>query len=177
MTPDKQTGPNYSDIARIVMERAHSARKGVELIGQLIAEHGESTYGGNSHLIADAKEAWVVIQFAGGKGLWVAERLGDDAIRASRPGYITEVPIAHPDHPDFLYSENFVSFAEEQGWYATGAFNANEIYGDGKGRWQGVQWIESEMQARARQSGKIALADVMWALRTPKLTGDTAGYG
>ncbi len=107
MTPDKQTGLNYSDFACTVLERARSARDGVELIGQLIAEHGESTYGGNSHIIADANEAWVVIQFAGGKGLWLAERLGDDSIRASRPGYIGEVPVNEHEHPDFLYSENF----------------------------------------------------------------------
>ena len=50
-------------------------------------------YGGNSHIFADSKEAWVMIQFAGGKSLWVAERLGPNTIRASRPGYIEEIPI------------------------------------------------------------------------------------
>src|SRR6056297_3306139 len=70
MTPKDQTGPNYSDLARIVVERARTAREGVELIGTLIATHGYSTYGGNSHMIADPDEAWVVIEFAGGKGLW-----------------------------------------------------------------------------------------------------------
>jgi dipeptidase len=69
MTPRDQRGLNYSDLARIVVERTRSAREGVELIGRLIAEHGEATYGGNSHLIADADEAWVVIEFAGG-GHW-----------------------------------------------------------------------------------------------------------
>ena len=177
MTPADQTGLNYSDLARMVLEQAKSAREGVELIGDLIAQYGESSYGGNSHLIADANEAWVVIQFAGGKGLWCAERLGDDAIRASRPGYIEDVPIDEPDHPDFLYSENFISFAKEQGWYSSGRFNANNIYGDGKGRWEGVQWIEAEMLSRASRPEKISLSDIIWALRTPKLTGDTAGYG
>lgn len=177
MTPKDQTGPNYSDLARMVLEQAKSARDGVKLIGDLIAQYGESSYGGNSHLIADTDEAWIVIQFAGGKGLWCAERLGDDAIRASRPGYIEDVPVDEPDHPDFLYSDNFISFAKEQGWYSSGCFNANEVYGDGKGRWRGVQWIEAEMLARANQPNKVSLRDIIWALRTPKLTGDTAGYG
>ncbi len=177
MTPKDQVGLNYSDFARIILERARNAREGVELIGQLIAKYGESTYGGNSHLIADGNEAWVVVQFAGGKGLWVAERLSDDSIRASRPGYILEVPIHEPNHPDFLYSTNFVSFAQEQGWYSEGVFDANNIYGDGKGRWQGVQWIESELTSRANRPEKISFPDVIWALRTTKLTGDTAGYG
>ena len=92
LTPKDQTGPNYSDLARFVIERAKSARAGVELMGQLIADHGESTYGGNSHIIADSEEAWVVVQCAGGQGLWAAERLGPDSIRASRPGYILNIP-------------------------------------------------------------------------------------
>ncbi|MCZ4292327.1 C69 family dipeptidase [Hoeflea alexandrii] len=177
MTPKDQTGLNYSDLARIVMERATTAREAVEICGALIAQHGEATYGGNSHLFADADEAWVMIQFAGGKGLWVAERLGADAIRASRPGYVFEVPVDQPDHPDFLWSENFVGFAREMGWYEGGRFDANAIYGDGKGRWEGVQWIEAEMRARAARPDKIGLADVIWAVRTERLTGDTAGYG
>ena len=177
MTPKDQAGFNYSDLARTVLERATSARDAVELCARLIAEHGEATYGGNSHIFADADEAWVMIQFAGGQGLWVAERLGADSIRASRPGYVLEVPVGEPDHPDFLYSPNFVSFAREQGWYDEGPFDANAIYGDGKGRWDGIQWVEAEMQARAARPEKIGVEDMIWAVRTEKLTGDTAGYG
>ena len=33
------------------------------------------------------------------------------------------------------------------------------------------------MKKLANRPGKIKLKDVMWAIRTPKLTGDTAGYG
>ncbi len=93
LTPAEQTGPNYSDLARIALERARTAREGVDLMEDLIAAHGYSSYGGNSHIIADPDEAWVVIEFAGGLGLWVAERLGADSIRASRPGYIGEIPM------------------------------------------------------------------------------------
>lgn len=57
MTPKDQTGPNYSDLARIVVERATTAREGVDLMAALIAEHGYSDYGGNSHIIADPDEA------------------------------------------------------------------------------------------------------------------------
>lgn len=180
MTPPTQSGPNYSDLARLVLERARTAREGVELIGRLIAEHGYSDYGGNSHLIADPDEAWVVIEFSGGQRLWAAQRLGADSIRASRPGYIGEIPVGQPGHPDFLYSPNLVSFALAQGWFdpaTTAIFNVNTVYGDGKGRWDGVLWIEAEMRRRAAAPGKISLADMMWAVRTEKLTGDTAGYG
>ncbi len=188
MTPSDQSGPTYSDLARIVLERARTAREGVELIGQLIGAHGESTYGGNSHLIADADEAWVVIEFAGGQGLWVAERLGSDAIRVSRPGYIGTIPADFADqsarsaqsaHPDSLGADHLVSFAVEQGWYTPdeGPFDVNAIYGDGKGRWAGVAWMEEELARRAAAGDGITLADVMWAVRTERFTGDTAGYG
>lgn len=180
MTPTDQSGPNYSDLARIVVERARSARDGVELIGALIARHGYSSYGGNSHLIADPEEAWVVIECAGGQGLWAAERLGPDTIRASRPGYIGIIPVHKTDHLDYLYAPNLVSFATSQGWYdpdGSADFNFNDIYGDGKLRWDGVTWIEDEMASRAARPEKISIADMMWAIRTSRLTGDTAGYG
>ncbi|MEC5293091.1 C69 family dipeptidase [Aurantimonas sp. C2-6-R+9] len=177
ITPKDQTGPNYSDLARIVVERARSAREGVALIGSLIASHGYSTYGGNSHIIADPDEAWVVIEFAGGLGLWVAERLGDDSIRASRPGYIGVIPEA-PD-ADFRFPPHFISTARQRGWYdpSEGPFDVNRIYGDGKGPWVGAVWIEEEMHSRASRREKIGLADVFWSISTERLTGDTAGYG
>lgn len=179
MTPADQRGLNYSDLARAVLERARTAREGVELIGELIARHGEATYGGNSHLIADADEGWVVIQFAGGRGLWVAERVGSSGIRVSRPGVIGEVPDDFSGHPDFLGSPHLISFAVEQGWHdpADGPFDANRIYGDGLGRWEGVRWVEEQLAMRAARPERIGLADLIWALRSERLTGDSAGYG
>lgn len=177
MTPPDQTGPNYSDLARLVLERARTAREGVELIGATIAAHGYSCYGGNSHMIADPDEAWVVVEFSGGKGLWVAERLGADAIRACRPGHVGLIPV-EPD-ADFLFPEHFIDFAVEQGWHdaAAGPFDVNRVYGDGRGAWAGAAWIEAEMRARAARPEKIGLAAVVFAIATGRLTGDTAGYG
>ncbi|MCL5776813.1 C69 family dipeptidase [Limibaculum sp. FT325] len=177
MTPPDQTGPNYSDLARLVVERARTAREGVELIGALIAEHGYSTYGGNSHLIADPGEAWVVIEFAGGKRLWAAERLGPDSIRASRPGYIGAIP-AEPD-ADFLFPAHFHDVAADLGWWsaAAGPFDVNAVYGDGKGRWDGVERVEAELRERAVRPERIGIEDVFWAISTGMFTGDTAGYG
>jgi len=178
MTPKDQAGPTYSDLARIVVERARTAREGVELIGALIAEHGYSTYGGNSHMIADPEEAWVVIEFAGGRGLWVAERLGPDSIRAARPGHIGVIPAAPDD--DFLFPAHFFDTAIERGWHdpaAGGPFDVNAVYGDGKGPWAGVRWVEREMRERAARPEKIGLEDMFWAISTERLTGDTAGYG
>ncbi|RVO67777.1 dipeptidase [Sinorhizobium meliloti] len=180
MTPRDQTGPNYSDLSRIVLERAKTAGEGVKLIGDLIARYGHTTYGGNSNIIADANEAWVIIQFAGGQGLWAAERLGDNAIRASRPGYIEEIPFEDQTSSDFRHSTNLFDFAISQGWYDPNSgdkFNVNKVYGDGKGKWGGVSWIEGELTALSKRPQKITVEDIIWAIRTERLTGDTAGYG
>ena len=177
MTPKNQTGPNYSDLAKIVLERAKSAREAVTIVSNLIKKYGESSYGGNSHIFADSKEAWIMIQFAGGKGLWAAERLGPNSIRAARPGYIKEIPIEEKNNPDFLYSKNLIRFCKNKRWYSNGPFDLNKILGDGKGRWEGVKWIEKKIKKLAKEPGKIKLKDLMWAIRTPRLTGDTAGYG
>ena len=96
MTPNPQHGLNYSDLSRIAMERAHSAREAVEIVGGLIDKYGYATYGGNSHFFADAKEGWVLIDFAGGQRLWIAERVGPDEVRMSYPGYIEDSPARFP---------------------------------------------------------------------------------
>ncbi len=189
MTPDPQGGgPNYSDLARIVMERAHSAREAVEIVGGLIDRFGFSTYGGNSHLFADADEGWVFINFAGGQGLWAAERLGPDDIRVSRPGYIDEFPLGFKDHPDYMASDNFISFAIEHGWYDpdSGApFNVTEVYGQDERpgvptaqlipkNHLGVHFIEDSLRNLGH---KVTLEDMVAVVRTGNVTHDSAGYG
>ena len=178
MTPKEQTGPNYSDLARIVLGRATSARHAVEIVGDLITKFGYSTYGGNSHLFADCNEGWIVIEFAGGQGLWIAERLGPDEIRVSRPGYIGEIPMNFQDDSNYLGSPNLIEFATAQGWFDPSddkPFNVNSVYGDGQMQWQGVAWMHAELTKRAKN--RITLKDMMWAIRHPELTGDMAGYG
>ncbi|MFC1509643.1 C69 family dipeptidase, partial [Candidatus Omnitrophota bacterium] len=177
MTPNPQRGPSYSDLSRIAMERAKTAREAVEIIGGLMDKYGFSTYGGNSHLFADPDEGWIVINFSGGKGLWVAERLGPDDIRVSRPGYIGDIPLDYKEHPDFMGSDNLVSFAIGQGWFdpASGEpFNVNKIYGDGNMRADAVVMIEERLRKLAPN---ITLRDMIDTVRTPEITRDSAGYG
>jgi dipeptidase len=184
MTPRPQRGPQYSDLARIALERARSAREAVEITGALIDRHGYATYGGNSHLFADAREGWVMLELAGGRGLWVAERLGDDDVRVSYPGYIGEVPRGYRDHPDFMGSANLISFAVAQGWWDPDAgepFDVHRVYGR-----QGVPMrsppgkavtpatLEAELRAKAPE---ITLRDLMALVRDPRIADDEAGTG
>ena len=184
MTPRPQRGLQYSDLARIVMERATTAREGVRIIGALIDEHGFATYGGNTHLIADPNEGWVVWQLAGGQGLWIAERLGPDEVRVLYPGAIGEVALDFGDDRDFMASDNFITFAEEQGWFdrASGEpFNAARVYGR-----QGIKDYRDPglklMSAAALEAELLGMAPVseieLTALaRDPRIVDDDAGYG
>ena len=175
MTPNPQRGPNYSDLSRIVMERATSAREAVEIVGRLIDEHGYSTYGGNSHLFADADEGWVLLDFAGGQGLWIAERLGPDDVRMSYPGYIDEIPLDFEQHPDFMGSHNFVSFAVEQGWFDPAAgkpFNVTEVY-----RTPEVRWPRREVEAELKEAAPITLREMLDFVRDRRFSKDSTGYG
>src|SRR5262245_10505107 len=177
MTPRPQRGLNYSDLSRIAMERARTAREAVEIVGALIDKYGYATYGGNSHLFADRNEGWVLIEFAGGKGLWVAQRLGPDEVRVSRPGYIGDIPLDFQKNPGYRGSSNLITFAVEQGWYdpKSGApFNVNKVYGDGKMRHEAVAMMEERLR---KLGGKIRIEDVMAAVRTTEVTRDSAGYG
>ena len=175
MTPIPQTGPNYSDLSRIVMERARSAEEAVEIVGELIDTYGYSSYGGNSHLFADADEGWVLINYAGGQGLWVARRLGPDEVFMSYPGYVGEIPLEFETDPDFRGSENFIDFAIEQGWFdpaSAGAFNADLIYGTGS-----VRYPRTEMEKELRDAAPVSLRRMLDAVRDRRISKDSTGYG
>ena len=191
MTPNPQRGLNYSDLARIALERARTAREAAQIVGSLVEEHGYATFGGNSHIFADPTEGWIVLEFAGGQGLWVAQRLGADDIRVFRGGYIGEIPLDYRTHPDYMGSENLISFAVEQGWYASQSgdggpteepFNVHAAYGvDRQPNLEGSQ-IRTEameyMEAWLRQrSSRLTLQDMMEAVRSPVITRESAGYG
>ncbi|MHA3725018.1 C69 family dipeptidase [Leucobacter sp. HY1910] len=194
MTPQDQSGPQYSDLSRIAMERAGSAREAVEILGELIDEYGYTTYGGNSHLFADENEGWVFIEYAGGQGLWAAERLGADEVRVSYPGYIHEFPVAavSGNDPDFLGSANLVSFAQQQGWYdpsTDASFNLQTVYqepfpteafdiGDVADAQDPAPYRHPvSLEAEFAQLAPAKLEDVMRIVRDPRWSDDRSGYG
>ncbi len=183
-----QTGPQYSDLAKAIMERATTAREAVEIIGALIDEHGFSTYGGNSHLIADANEGWAFINYAGGQGLWVAERLGADEIRVMYPGYIHDFPVNHQEHDDVMASDNFIDYAREQGWWdgEGESFNVQEVYGqpfpaDDPGDFYPAFYTAGRNPpAREKELNEMAplsLEDMLAYVRDPRWSTDFSGYG
>lgn len=187
-TPAPQRGPTYSDLSRIAMERAHTAREAVEIVGGLIDRYGYTTYGGNSHLFADAHEGWVLVEMAGGQGLWAAERLGPDDVRVSYPGYIGEFPTT-PD-ADHLSSPNLVSYAAERGWWRPGTpFDVQQVYGTPfPGRPVPVGGVADpadpspyrhppSLEEEFRRLAPVTLQDVQRIVRDPRWSDDRSGYG
>jgi secernin len=183
MTKRPQRGPQYSDLARLVLERAKTAREGVELIGALIAKYGYSTYGGNTHMIADANEGWVVWEFAGSAGLWAAERLGPDQVRVLYPGYIESFPRDFRSNPDYMGSENIIQFAVDHGWYDPGSgrpFDVFKAYGDqhAKARDGGFAYMsQAALEAAALAMAPVSERNLMDRVRDKRITDDHAGYG
>ncbi len=188
-TEDPQTGPNYSDLSRIAMERATTAREAVEIVGSLIDEHGYSSYGGNSHLFADENEGWVLVDYGGNQGLWAAERLGPDEARVSFPGYLNPFPADFRDRPDeYLASDNFVDFAVEQGWFDpenNDAFDPQEVYAGWHPNEREVTETHpwgNNVQAQLEQEladdlAPVSLPDMLAYIRDPRWSHDRSGYG
>ena len=185
MTPTPQEGPQYSDLARLALERATTAREAVELIGRLIEEHGYSTYGGNTHLIVDPNEGWVVWEFAGGQGLCAAERLGPDEVRVLYPGYIEDFPTEFANDPDYMGADHLVDFAVEQGWYdpeGGAPFNIFEVYGsqqEGReARTGGFKYVtQAEIEENLEGVVPVSEDEMMTAVRDHRIADDEAGYG
>jgi dipeptidase len=184
MTPNPQHGSSYSDLARIALERAGTAREAMEVVTKLIDTHGYTTYGGNSHVFADADEGWVVLEFAGGQGLWVARRLGPDEIWMNWRGYhgfgyVQDLPANWRDHPGYRASANFESLAVERGWYDSGAgkpFNVIDVYAleDQYTEYTAREARDVEAGLRAA-APKVSVGQLMKVLRS---TGrDSSGYG
>ncbi len=184
MTPNPQRGLNYSDVARIALERARTAREAVNVAIDLIKRHGDFTYGGNSHVFADSNEGWVLLTFAGGKGLWVARRLGPDEVWLNwrgytGSGYVQTLPADWKTSPDYLASDNFVSFAQEQGWYKPEPgvpFHVIKVYSREYRR-----AFPSDEEARSVEAAVRAAApkvDVQVLMEQLHRTGrDSSGYG
>ncbi|SDH73649.1 Dipeptidase [Alteribacillus persepolensis] len=190
MTPEPQRGLNYSDLARIAMERAATAREAVEITGELINTYGFATYGGNSHLFADKDEGWVMIEYAGGQGLWAAERLGPDDVRVSYPGYIHHFPVDFQNNDNYMGSDNIIEFAREQGWWNPDTdhpdyMNLQDVYGEpfpGEGvdkaddHFTAVR-VPPEREEELKAMAPVSLEDMLALVRDPRWSNDRSGYG
>jgi dipeptidase len=119
-------------LRRLVMERARTAREGVQVIGSLIEQFGYNS-SGRTMMVCDANEGWLVAMVNGKH--WVAQRVPDDMVAAISNTYsIREINLKDPKN--FLGSPDIIDYAIRRGWYdpAGGPFSFEEAYADRKAR-------------------------------------------
>ncbi len=99
------------DYVRLVLERAENARKGVEIITELLSIYGQGGncgfdkpfYYDNSYLIADRNEAWI-LETAG--KAWVAKPIADYGNISNRLSIRTEATQGSQDVKKDFYRHN-----------------------------------------------------------------------
>lgn len=114
-------------LARLMAERASSAREAVEIAGRLVEIYGYYS-SGRSFAIADNKEAWL-LQIVSGKH-WVAQRVPDDQVAVVANCYTIET-VNLKDKNNFMGSEDLVDYAVKRRWYQPdrdGPFNFTRVY-------------------------------------------------
>lgn len=119
------------------LQRAKTAREGVQVMGELAEEYGYSD-GGETLILSDGEEVWIFDICGSGPlwtqgsdkagAIWAARRLPDDHVvvcaNRSRIGVID-----FDDDENFMYSSNVREFAEDMGWWKDGEeFNFSVIY-------------------------------------------------
>jgi len=115
----------------LVLERCHTAREGIKLLGDLTEKYGARK---DTYMVADPTEAWLYEEFRG--CLWAAVRVPDDC-------FLVEANTLRIDHVDYNDSNNFmgaknlVSFAVENDLYDPQSkipFNPAKVYAQQKGK-------------------------------------------
>ncbi len=110
---------DYGSLIYITLQRARSAKEAIDVMTQLVADHGYAS-GGESFTIADPEEAWILEMIGKGgrsKGaVWVACRVPDDCISGhANHSRIHKFPLN--DKKNCRYSPDVISFAREMGYY------------------------------------------------------------
>jgi dipeptidase len=110
---------DYGSLIYITLQRARTAREAINIMGELVAEHGYYS-SGESFSIADPNEVWIMEVIGKGPGkngiLWVARRIPEGYVSAhANQARITTFPLNDPEN--CLYADDLVDFAREKGWY------------------------------------------------------------
>ena len=119
-------------LCKLMLQRCSTAREAIRTAGELLKEYGWCD-GGECLTIADKNEVWHLEIVGPGKGkvgaVWAAQRVPDDHISVNaNASRILEINFKDKDY--FMYSDNVVSVAEENGWYnkKQGAFRFAYAY-------------------------------------------------
>ncbi len=125
--PELSAGGIGFSLRRLVAERAQTAREGVRIAGELIAQYGYNA-SGRTYIIADAREGWFLHAVQGKH--WVARRVPDGEVAVIANRYtIGSVDLS--DRENFLGSPDIIEYAVHRGWFdpqKDGEFNFARAY-------------------------------------------------
>jgi len=110
---------DYGSLMYIALQRAKTAREAIQIMTELVAEHGYCSEG-ESFSISDPNEVWIMEMIGKGpenKGaVWVARKIPDGYICAhANQARIRQFPLN--DKKNCLYAKDVISFAREKGWF------------------------------------------------------------
>ncbi len=121
---------DYGSLMYITLQRARTAREAINIMGELVAEHGYAS-SGESFSICDPNEVWIMeligkgteMVTKGGKtynknkgAVWVAVKIPDGYVSGhANQARIQQFPQDDPDN--CLYAPDVISFAREKGYY------------------------------------------------------------
>ncbi len=110
---------DYGSLIYIALERAKTAREAIQVMTDLVAEHGYAS-SGESFSIADKNEVWIMEMIGKGKdqkgAVWIAWRIPDGMISGhANAARIRQIALNDP--ANCLYAKDLVSFARSKGWY------------------------------------------------------------
>lgn len=108
------------DVPRLILERAETARGGIRMIGELVAQYGfapsslDGCCSAATFAVADEQEGWFLEMAPGGH--WVAVRVPDDeaAVRVNAFG-THDADLT--DTENVMSSPDLAEFARAQGWW------------------------------------------------------------
>lgn len=134
---------DYGSLIYITLQRARTAREAIQIMGELVAEHGYYS-SGESFSIADPNEVWIMELIGKGtemvtengetynkhKGaVWVAVRIPDGYVSGhANQARIQQFPLDDPEN--CIYAPDVISFAREKGYYegSDGDFSFSDVY-------------------------------------------------
>lgn len=128
MPLSREGGLTGMDLLRLALERSPSAERALEVMTDLLAEHGQGGICGyedkkltyhNSYLVADPREAWV-LETAG--PLWAAKRIEGNYSISNGLTIGEQFDLSHPD---------LIETARRKRWLKRGrTFNFADCYSD-----------------------------------------------
>lgn len=123
--PLVENGINEGSMVTVVLPYIHSAREGVQMLGDIVVKHGAAET--NGMLFSDKDEVWYMEIGCGHH--WVAQRIPDDcyAVAANQMA-IQEIDFNDPEN--FMWSEGIQEFVKENHLEVSNTgFNFRKIFG------------------------------------------------